>query len=128
MNRAWTRGESSELMESSYVYVNSNIFLAIRTSTRAREGRKGRISLDINYCILMMVSHGIVTLSLGYIVSAYIGASTVPAPCQGNVCMITLSRGELNPTDPPPTLLCQTPIEATSSWGPYVSLGIQHDD
>src|SRR5882757_2116013 len=46
MNRAWTRGESSEMMESSYVYVNSNIFLAIRTSTRAREGRKGRISLE----------------------------------------------------------------------------------
>ena len=46
MGRAGTRGESSDVTESSYVYVISNIFLAIRKSTRAREGRKGRISLE----------------------------------------------------------------------------------
>ena len=68
----------------------------------------------------MMV--GMITLSLGLAqFPPYARASTVPAPCQGLHVYPIAWGADLQ--CPPPTLLCQTPIEGHVLRGPYASQG-----
>jgi len=68
----------------------------------------------------MMV--GMITLSLGLAqFPPYARASTVPAPCQGLHVYPIAWGADLQ--CPPPTLLCQTPIEGHVLQGPYASRG-----